>query len=357
MADPKPARGQLVFSYNSFLVDFLLLAKRTGAEVKQRLKEQYRSVDKRDETHIRFAAENHPLSGLSAARPAGEDLAAFLARAPDVANAAIVGGVTFRDVFVPEGDEGLKSAALRNVYVMAALARLWQLGADDDADDDDGGDDGAGATLASVLDLVMRIDAAGKWAGWPEPAPALDALEADIARVTEDECLRGLLARLLDACAVQGLGHASGDKERGEDIPDALRDTFAKIENSKIGGLAKEIADEIDFSRIDPGQPADWLNLASIADPNSFLGGIVSKLGTKLTAKMQSGDIKQEDILGDAMSLMSSLGMGNPGMYPGGPAGAPDMLAMLSGMSGLMQQAQQPQKPQGKPPRRQHGRV
>lgn len=204
---------------------------------------------------------------------------------------------------------------LRLIYVLAATVRLHEM--ESNAEE-----------LTGLLELVMRIQAVGKWAGWPEPAPDIDTLEAGI-NGTQDTCIKGILKGLLELSSIR--------QTQQDDVEDAtppgLQQTLDKLQNSKIGSLAREIAEEIDFSPVDSGAPGDWLDLSNIGNPNSFLGGVVEKLSTKLNTKMQSGDLKQEDLLSDAFSLLQSMGMGAPGASAGMPGGM-DLLSMMSSLTG-----------------------
>ena len=307
--------SKLIFSYNSFLVDFLLLAKQISPEIKQRVKENYRSVDKREPSHVDFGAKNLPLDVLSQTKPAD------LGKAELDAN--IVDGITVRDVVeyaaaddASDDDKDaascLRTGLLRVMYVLASLARLRQLESTDG--------------LEPLLELIMRIQAVGSWAGWPDPAPAIGGLDKTIDGV-EDACVRGLLSGLFELCVTQVTS-----KKALSDVPEALRETFASIQNSRIGSIAKEIAEEIDFSGIDTSKPEQWLDLANITNPNSFLGNIVGKLGTKITAKMQNGELNQEDIFADAMSLMKSMGVGGGKESPNGRLGSDLMQSMMASM-------------------------
>lgn len=108
------------------------------------------------------------------------------------------------------------------------------------------------------------------------------------------------------------------------------------IENSKIADLAKEISKEIDISNISIEKPEDVAKLMDFSGSNNFIGNIVSKVSTKLTEKISSGEIKQEDLLSEAMSMMSMLNGGAGGAGgPGGMGGIADILKGMGGLGGL----------------------
>ena len=296
------AASKLVFSYNSFLVDFLLLVKRVSPDIKTKVKEHYRSIDKREKEHIDFGVENLPLAGLSRTKPAEISTAD-----EDILNSQIVVGVTVRDIIGCEDEPELRNGILRNLYVICALARLREIHS---------------SNVEPLLELIMRIQAVGMWAGWPEPAPATNGID-DAIEAIDDVYIRGLLAGLFELCVVKVTS-------KDDNIPEGLRNVFTTIQDSKIGNIAKEIAEEIDFTGIDVAKPEQWLDLANMTNPNSLLGNIVGKLGSKITAKMSSGELKQEDILADAMSLMKTMGIG-----AGGSGGTDILQSMMAGMNAM----------------------
>ena len=76
-------------------------------------------------------------------------------------------------------------------------------------------------------------------------------------------------------------------------IPDMLK-------NSTIGSLAKEISEEIDFGEFSIEKPEDIMKLMS--------GNIIGKVGEKIQKKMSSGEIKHEQLLAEAMSMLGNMG-------------------------------------------------
>lgn len=73
-----------------------------------------------------------------------------------------------------------------------------------------------------------------------------------------------------------------------------------------ISKLAQEITDELSLDEKFKS-PEDVLNLLNTSSPNSILGDVISKVGNKLHSKLQSNEIKQEDLVKEAMEMMSSL--------------------------------------------------
>ena len=91
------------------------------------------------------------------------------------------------------------------------------------------------------------------------------------------------------------------------DIAPDTEDTFKLFENSMIGSLAKEISEEINIADLDIKDPAELLKYENMTDSNNVLGSIVHKVSSKIQNKIASGNLKQSDLISEAMSLMGML--------------------------------------------------
>lgn len=114
------------------------------------------------------------------------------------------------------------------------------------------------------------------------------------------------------------------------------------IENTSLGKLAKEIMDEMNIEELQTSLGNGDI-MQALANPD---GGLVKLLGTvsqKMISKMSSGEIKQENLLQDAMKLAGQIGGKDMGMLSnmasmfGGGTGAGgfninDISKMMSGM-------------------------
>lgn len=119
------------------------------------------------------------------------------------------------------------------------------------------------------------------------------------------------------------------------------------MENSTLAKLAKEISDDInpaellgingDAKNLDPMKLLQ--GLMSDDKNNNNVGKLMSTVCEKVKTKMDSGEVNQEEIFKEAVTLMQSLGGGGiPGM-PGGTAGAPgaggpDLAALMRMVGG-----------------------
>lgn len=87
---------------------------------------------------------------------------------------------------------------------------------------------------------------------------------------------------------------------------ESLNSSF--LENTKIGSLAKEITNEINLDDLKIEKPEDLLS----AGNTNIIGNIMTKVGSKLNEKMVKGELKHEDLIQEAFSLMGSMQKGNP---------------------------------------------
>ena len=125
------------------------------------------------------------------------------------------------------------------------------------------------------------------------------------------------------------------------------------LKDTALGRLASEIVQDIDMKSLsdslgfNPGAageggeapaPPNMANIfAALGDNSSGLGKLVASVGTKLHAKMTSGELSQETLLQDAMKMATKLpGMGGgAGGGLGGLGGLGDIGKMLGALQGL----------------------
>lgn len=88
--------------------------------------------------------------------------------------------------------------------------------------------------------------------------------------------------------------------------PSDTDDMFAKLGNSKIASLAKEIASEISESDLDLGGADGLANLMK----GNVLSDIIKKVSSKISDKMENGDLQQSDLMNETMDIMKLLGGG-----------------------------------------------
>lgn len=125
--------------------------------------------------------------------------------------------------------------------------------------------------------------------------------------------------------------------KRTEDAVKAQINSIPNIENTSLGKLAKEIMEEMNVEELQSSLGNGDI-MQALANPD---GGLVKLLGTvsqKMISKMSSGEIKQENLLQDAMKLAGQIGgkdmsaLGNMASMFGGDMG--DLAKMMGSMMG-----------------------
>ena len=139
--------------------------------------------------------------------------------------------------------------------------------------------------------------------------------------------------------------------------PDKMKEHLNGILDGKIGGLAKEIAEEaskelgIDQDNMDESSQQDFLkNL--FKDPTKLMD-IVKNIGSKLEEKFKNGDIKESELLEEAQEIMGKMKdmpglkemMSSMGMNPGGKM---DFKGMANKMQQNMKQAKMKERMKAK---------
>ena len=122
-----------------------------------------------------------------------------------------------------------------------------------------------------------------------------------------------------------------------------MGDLESLFDGTKIGALAKEISSSIDLSTMTDMDPSKPFDISMLMSSNSPLTSIVSQVGSTIQSKIASGELKQEDLFAEAMSLMKTMdlsklagmnlgGAAGAGAGAGGSGGLADMMGMISGM-------------------------
>lgn len=113
---------------------------------------------------------------------------------------------------------------------------------------------------------------------------------------------------------------------------------LGEIEHTSIGKLAKEIVDEVNLDEIKNELGNNPMDMMSALTNNNGIGKIVASVGSKIQNKLMSGEINQEMLLQDALSLATKLPAMMGGMVPGGGTSSSQGLGDLSGMMSMIQQ-------------------
>lgn len=269
-------REKLVYTFNKFYVDLIKDMKRLSPELKAKVKHIYKVVDKSSDEYISFFCD-----GMSQyfqnMEPSNEALQSV----------CIFKNVSVADVLAHIGEKNV-IMTWNYLYVLSALGMLFKLvGAEPDNEE-------ANTLLFDKVVIAIGII---RGRGTAEAAAVLD----DIL----DDDIRGVLSKIEKVDEAENVDEAATGGAAAED--DVMK-MFAGFENSKICNLAKEISSEIDISNVKLDSQEDIMKLMDFSSSNNILGNIIGKVSSKMQEKMSKGEMKQEDLIGEAMNMMSMMG-------------------------------------------------
>ena len=143
----------------------------------------------------------------------------------------------------------------------------------------------------------------------------------------EDEKIKTILNRLRDL--------------RNKHIKDKSGIDMNFIQDTTLGKLAKEILDDIDVGKLQKSIGENGDVLRAIGDPDSGFADIITNVSKKMATKISNGELKQENLIQDAMKFASIMpnifGGGNKNSELGGnKTNGPDLSNIMNMMSSMM---------------------
>jgi len=126
---------------------------------------------------------------------------------------------------------------------------------------------------------------------------------------------------------------------RNEKIKDKAGIDMNFIEDTTLGKLAKEILEDIDIGKLQKSMGKDGDVLKAIGDPDSGFADIITNVSKKMASKISNGELKQENLIQDAMkfaSIMPNIFGGATGGNSGSKSKGPDLSNMMSMFSSMM---------------------
>lgn len=126
---------------------------------------------------------------------------------------------------------------------------------------------------------------------------------------------------------------------RDKQIKDKAGIDMKFIEDTTLGKLAKEILEDVDVGKLQKSMENNKDILKAIGDPESGFADIITSVSKKMADKLSNGELKQENLIQDAMKFASIM----PGMFGQGAAGCkkgkntgPDLSNIMNMMSSMM---------------------
>lgn len=325
---------KICYMFNKFFSSFIKDLKSMDDSLKATIKKNYKVIDKSSEEYFNLfwgSVSTHLKAFVD-----GEDLD----KNETVMGLEIVKGITIGDAMNALKEED-KSAFWNYMNILLVFAYLYNEATevevappldDSDVTQDENDDDLNAESTDNAEPKEAEPAASGVYMLFVKFVRILSMVQKGEDATSElqdiiDDDVRKLSSKIKTFATTDGVKI----DETADTLPVPPTEFMESIENSKIANLAKEISQEIDITNLKFENPEDIAKLMDFSGSNNFLGDIVSKVSTKLTEKISSGELKQEDLMSEAMSMMSMLNGGGAG----GAGGIADMLKGMGGLGGL----------------------
>jgi hypothetical protein len=285
--------------FNKFFISFLKDIKESSAELKDVVKSNYKVIDKLSTVHIsEFWTTFSPLMSTIATKSTVE-----LSEDEVLQSKIVVKQLDIKSVQSAFSSE--LSTFWNHVYILTIFANLYhenvteqkeELDSDDDENDENDEDDNE--PLSGEYDVLFDkvVDILGM-------LQKNEDISKDLEDVIDDD-IKALLSKIKFTVKVDV---NIEEKTNIEDI-------FGNLaKGSKIANLAKEISEDIDISNLKIEKPEDIMKMMDFSSGNNVMGDIIKKVGSKISSKIEKGELGQDELLSEAMSMMGMLGKSGGG--------------------------------------------
>ena len=291
------------YMFNKIYLNLMKEIKDKDVDIKGKLKANYKVFDKKSSEYISKMVLNMDETVTRALFGEGDIMENL-----EILNFEIFIDVTVNDVLhkVVNNNESLGSFKYY-IYVLMVLCYIYKM--------DDITDEQKEILLRKTVYIMNSVDTDGVKTEEEFDKYLDDILDDDLRKVlwkmyNDRKCVKESVLKL-DSEDISGLEF---------------------LNNTKIGELAKEISSSIDMSKLNMENPEEMLSMKNLfSGSNNILGDIIQTVGTKITQKIQSGEINQEDLMGEALNMMGSLNSSGHGDMMS------QMMGMMSGMRSMME--------------------
>lgn len=269
--DPK-----LIFAFNKFFYDMIKDLKTFAPSLKSQIVKNYTVRNNESHEHFDLIESSMTLDVIKQIIDAPLDNVFAYG---DVSKIQLVIDITLADILLQINNES-KQVFLSYVYVFAILISISRH--DHSLTSSSGG---------STTDSCSSDESPG--------GKLFMAVMHTISAIQKDHQYLTLIENIIDDDIVNLIKRFANSKH--EKKPESIEDM---MQHTQIASLAKEIAQGIDLQGININSPEDILT----ADNGNMIGKLVSQVGSKLQEKFSDGSMKQDDLIKEAMSMMSMMG-------------------------------------------------
>jgi hypothetical protein len=320
---------KIIFVFNKFYTSLIKdVKKNTNDEIKNIIRKHYKAIDNLSHEYIEFFIESFDNSYTN-------DMS--ILEDKEIFKTIKIGSIL--PVIVEDDD---KLVFWNYYYILAVLALVYieykELVSDATASVD--------ILAQSVLNILTKKQ---KGEDVTDDISVIlhDDVQLMLTKIKSVVLVTEGSAGATGATGAKGATGATGAKGETSDgaAPNPFANIFKGMENSKICNLAQEISNDIDVSKLNIETPDDIMKLLDFSSSNNIMGDIIKKVSSKMHEKISNGELKQEDLFGEAVSMMGKMSSGataggksSGAKTSGGSGGAADPFAglasMMSGLSG-----------------------
>lgn len=285
-------KDKILFTFNKFFYDFIKAVKDLDDGLKERIRKVYKVKDNTTLDNMQFFQSQ-----------LNEDICTLIANTDDME--VLVQNESFQNLCI---FKGYKERVNTGVTVKDIISCV---------------DNETVPTICSyiyvfmLMHLVTETQAQEQEAMYEAVMATIRTIQRgeDIANVMDDILDDDISSILLKFKKTQSVVHidvgtpaptsTETETETGTgNVPSFLNPEM--LMNTKIGKLAQEITSEIDMTDLNIEKPEDLMDMSKIEK-------IVGQVGKKITQKLSSGDLNQNDLMAEVTSMMSQMSGGKGG--------------------------------------------
>lgn len=303
---------KIIYTFNKFYGMFLREIKNVDDDIKRRVRENYKVIVKSSPEYLEtYWSHFSKYDGkIEDTNESLKDIEVFKA-------------IPLKDILDKVGNAN-STMVWNYVYILSIMSMLFYSTPKEDShkeddvdvieeDEDDDADKGKDdeelepselSEHSLLFDKVLRII-----------SNQLRGGEVNEIESITDVDMKNLLVKIkkVENKEQDATSFETNDEQSGGAVEDNIFNMFSGLQNSKIADLAKEISSEIDTSDLKLESPQDIMKLMDFSGGNNVLSNIIGKVSSKIQTKISSGEMKHEDLLGEAMNMMSMMSKGGIG--------------------------------------------
>ena len=287
--------------FNKIYLNLMKEIKDKDPDVKSKLKSNYKVFDKKSDEYIIRMSTLIDDNTTKALFDTAQDIVDHI----EILNMELYKDLTVDIIMkkVVNNDDKSKSSFKYYLYILMLFCYIYKI---EELDDEK-----KYILMCKTVDILSSMDT--------KKIESEEDLEKHLEDILDDD-LRILLKRVYND---RKMVDESVMKIDISDMDSGLE----FLNNTKIGELAKEISSSIDMSKFSSVNPEEMLDMNQLmSGSNNVLGDIIQTVGSKITQKIQTGELNQDVLMSEALSMMGNLNTSGHG----------DMMTQMMGMMGNM---------------------